>query len=502
MVVDTQTRKDLICDFNLLEYLFSDAAEKLETYRDELNLHRKDILGETAKNCKMIVETLHIQLDEIASDMSRLKKNVQSGEVADRVLIDGKRSCFDRLRSLVGVLGAAVTATHWQSPSYSASVCNQAGTQAGGVVANDNDYKRDQHMNEWALETALKKEYFQTPFFIPRYLFVTASGMAAYSVAASYALETIPKDSTVLMGQGVYFENKEMLTSMFGERIVEVNEFDTKHIIAEINTRQPGAVFLDTLGNDPTVAVPDTSVIISHLAHSYKKPCKLILDNSGLSVSYNPLKGLMKLRPSLEIIGVESLNKYAQFGLDRVTGGVVWGTGFRGIFLYDYRRRLGVNISDVSSVAFPKPNRKELTGYLARLERNAMYVANVLSQTAVKQRLPITLVYPGLPMYPGYRWTKNMPFHGSFCMVQYRDEKKALRWYRKVFDASMTIARRENIPFIGGTSFGLPVTRMYIVGKRSKFVRPFLRISAGSETSAEIERIVVMLSAAIQNTTV
>ena len=145
--------------------------------------------------------------------------------------------------------------------------------------------------------------------------------------------------------------------------------------------------------------VPDLGAVIDALRGT---DTYLVLDNTCLSVSCQPfaLAG-----ESVRLVVFESLLKYAQLGLDRANAGVIVARREDAESLEDYREHLGTNIPDMSVHALPPPDRGVLERRLARLQRNAMHLADGLDA-----RVPsgVAIVYPGLD---GHR--RPAPPHGS-----------------------------------------------------------------------------------------
>lgn len=457
-----QDAEDLSRDYHLYGYLAGDAAKKLAEWR-----RRAGTPDETVRECA-----------------DRLSANLESvmGELRLPPTAGGKRKIFGTIRTVFGLLGFIRTAEAWQSPSFASSVFSQNGPLQGTITAHHNDYTRDQHSFGNAYAGEFIREYVTKVILKPVYAFTTSSGMSAYAVAALYAKGNMRPDGSVLMGSSVYFENKDVLHTLFGERLVEVDDTDNGLLIAEIRKRRPGAVFLDTLANHPSMAVPDTGNVIRAMPRN----SFCVLDNSAFAAASGPLMTMPVLSGRIRLVVVESLNKFHQFGMDRVTGGMVWGTGPGAIQLYDYRDRFGANISDYGAAVLPTPNRKFLEIYQHRLGRNALYLAERLDGSQKR----FTVTYPGLSSF-GQKHTQA--FHGAYLVLNGTQAVFSERVFEGYIKRVFSIAAKRNIPLIGGTSFGLPVTRLYTVGMRGTYAQPFLRISPGMETTSEIAAIADIL---------
>jgi len=197
----------------------------------------------------------------------------------------------------------------------------------------------------------------------------------------------------------------------------------------------------------------------------------------------------------IHLIVIESLNKFHQFGFDRVTGGIAWGVGAGIKHFFSYRMHLGTNISDSSVHSLPLPNRALLEKRLLRHGRNAFILASHLDDhvRSGTSRFVEEVVYPGLSAYPGYAWMRHRTFHGAFLALRFKEKFRTGTIYRDFVSRVMRRARKEGVPLTGGTSFGLSSTRVYLTALHASAVEPFVRISAGTEISSEIQQIATVI---------
>jgi len=193
----------------------------------------------------------------------------------------------------------------------------------------------------------------------------------------------------------------------------------------------------------------------------------------------------------IHLIVIESLNKFHQFGFDRVTGGIAWGVGAGIKHFFSYRMHLGTNIPDSSVYSLPLPNRALLEKRLLRHGRNAFILASHLDDhvRSGASRFVEEVVYPGLSVYPGYAWMRHRTFYGAFLALRFKKKFRIGKAYRGFVSRVVRCARREGVPLAGGTSFGLSATRVYLTALHANAIEPFVRISAGTETRSEIEHI-------------
>jgi cystathionine beta-lyase/cystathionine gamma-synthase len=186
----------------------------------------------------------------------------------------------------------------------------------------------------------------------------------------------------------------------------------------------------------------------------------------------------------------ESLNKYYQFGMDRVTGGILWSTGGTSTEkLIDYREHLGTIMPDVTSASLPTPNRKLLMRRLQRHERNASLLASAIQEWIdmhPKSQLS-QIIFPGLPNHPANKLP--MPFHGSYFMIEFKKPYQTIPSYKRFVSSVIAEAKRSHVDIVSGTSFGLNRTRIYLTAVRNKPATPFVRVAVGVEHRIAIENI-------------
>jgi cystathionine beta-lyase/cystathionine gamma-synthase len=174
----------------------------------------------------------------------------------------------------------------------------------------------------------------------------------------------------------------------------------------------------------PTIAVPNLEEIIAHMVSHCKKQTILIVDNTCRSIYFQPVSQIFGKFSKVSLIVFESLNKYHQFGMDRVTGGIIWCLGGDTGKISNYRVHTGTNIPDFSAASLPTPNRQLLSRKLQRHGRNATFIASSLSKWIAEHPMGHikAVIHPQLSSHPSYQWTKTYPFSGSFISLQF--EKK------------------------------------------------------------------------------
>lgn len=481
--------KDLNEDFEILIFLLESNISQLKKFLKELKAVNKHIHKDTFQLMIENIQSILNRLEKYISDIRKLKEIANDNDCSLSLLhklIETKDKYFDLIRTEQSIIGSLITSTDWQSPSYLHSIYSMAGRQTGKIIGTINDYKRDQHLDEKEFEKSYLKEYIDAPFKFTIKTYMTQCGMAAFTTIFNFLLMEKKIKGKVLMGKSEYFEIKELIRKTLCDRLIEIEEPQTGEILQSIQKEKPSVIFLDSLCNSSDIAVPDIPTIVNYLIKKYYEEITLVIDNTCLSTFLQPMKMLVGRRKKITLLMFESLNKYLQFGMDRVTGGMIVAYGHDVGKLFKYREHLGTNIVDNAPYMIPPPNRKLLEMKLKRHHRNASLLALSLQQylDTKRHKLIEKIVYPGLPNHPSFSWTKNIPFQGSFFNISFREKK--IHLYQKFLKLTIEEARKNNINLVAGTSFGLPTTRIYLTSTRSECGEPFVRISVGTENLLQV----------------
>ena len=508
------TLADLREDLTDLLAIAESCEKRVLRHQNGLDRSNGSYRKETLAFLTAQTEQLRVAYRDLADPLRDALKKSGAWTMADAErLLRLKRESADLLRALQSNLAFVLSAGDWQSPSFLHSVTPQAGTQVGKIVGTRNDYKRDRHLDADAFEKAFAKEYLGSSPLFPLEAHLTSSGMAAFSTLVFHLRADRQVRGPILAGASIYFENKIVLEKAFPGQVRYVNESDADAVVEAARKLRPQAVFLDTLCNTDTLAVPDMPSIVPRLLAVLGKQTYLVVDNSGMALACQPadwlrtigsaIRPVVKLETRTRLFVIESLNKYYQFGFDRVTGGIVWTPEeFAPSGIGKARVCLGTNMPDASVLAMPEPNRRLLRRRIERMGRNAQCLAERIDAYLDEHPDgPVShVVYPGLPSHSSAAWAKTRWFHGSFLVLAFRHGRQDAKTYQKFVSLVIDKARRAGVDLVSGTSFGFDVTRIYLTALRATNVtRPFVRISAGTETSDEMEAIARVLITTIES---
>ncbi|HZD17112.1 MAG TPA: PLP-dependent transferase [Actinomycetota bacterium] len=492
---------ELAADLGELERLASDAAERLRSTGRDLLRHRRDLDGDSLDLIEEQLRRLSASYEAIRRTAGDLRRDAHLGPRSPELLagLTAERGRHaDRLRTLQGMAAAVIVASEWQSPSFAHSILGNAGRRAGTVRPHEDDYRRDRHPDAAAFEDVYLAAYVDPPDRLELRALATSCGMSAFTTILGFLLLEGKLEPPILMGASVYHECRDLVRATVpGDGVVEVSEHPPDLLPDAIRRLRPRVVFLDSIGNAPGTLVPDVPSVIGSLDANVPG-AYLVLDNTGLSCTFRPFE-LIRGRRGIRLLAFESLTKYAQFGMDRVAGGIVLAGRRDGEDLDRYREHLGANIPDASVLSIPRPDRAALERRLARLERNAILLASRVRQAAVATGdVAVTGAdHPALPDHPSHRLAQRLGFRGGWFSLRFAAEADRPVVHERFLHLAMDEARRRRVPLIAGASFGLDTTRVYATASTARYGRPFVRVSPGIEHARAIERTGDVLAAAV-----
>ncbi|MGH2821343.1 MAG: PLP-dependent transferase, partial [Actinomycetota bacterium] len=413
-----------------------------------------------------------------------------------------KAALFEVLRASISLVANLATAGDWQSPSFEHSVHSMAGRYTGRITEHHDDYKRDRHADAEAFERAYLREYARPPAAVRARALMTTCGMAAFTTILAMIERDLPGQGPVLVGASTYHECKDLiLTGALGARVLLVDEGDTSGLLAAVGHHRPPAIFLDSLCNAKGILVPDIHALVHHL-RAQGPNTLLVIDNTGLSAAFRPLSLQRADDDPIRIVAHESLTKYPQWGLDKVTGGMILAPVREGAALADLREHLGTNVCDASVRVVPLPHRRLFERRLLRLSRNARLLAGHVQISAGEMGGGVVTgaVHPGLPGHPSSAVAGRRPFTGGFLAIEFAAGFDTIETHRSFLHSLFERARHLHVPLTAGASFGLNTTRAYLTAVTSDHGAPFVRVSPGTEHRLGIEDLKRVLSCALTET--
>src|SRR3989344_655978 len=305
--------QDIKDDFEEIEYLCLNYLKVFKKHVIQIKENKShiqpDVADKTITDCYGKIKEIEVEVKKLESVRN------------DYASFTGRKKKVRALLRYWAVFAGGLTiSADWQSPGFVHSLISEAGRQTGKIKGTINDYKRDVHLDEKEFEEMFLKEYVtaKNKYFLKSYL--TNSGQAAFQTILTYFLSENKLKGKVLVGKSSYFQYKQILAGTYGRNLIEAEETDTKGVLDRVEDDSISAIFLDSLCNSATISVPDLETIISYLNKNIKHNLYLIIDNTCLSVFCQPFN--LKKNRKIHLLTFESLNKYYQFGLDRVTAGI------------------------------------------------------------------------------------------------------------------------------------------------------------------------------------
>ncbi len=479
---------DLRADFEELLFICRSADATLDEAAFELAAaplqgRTRDLLLQELSRSRQRYQATAVRLRSLRE---RARREPPSRRLVGELAAE-RAALADLLRAEQGVGAALIGAADWQSPSFAHSVLPAAGRQAGRIRPHWNDYKRDRHLDADAYEHLYRQELVDGPQGLRALL--TTCGMAAFTTILWFLLMEGKLQGPVLAGAGLYHESRLLLERALPGRLRLVDERDPHALLRVIGELAPGAIFLDSLSNTTWMPVPELGPVLERLRGT---ATYLVVDNTGLSVGCQPFA---LADESVRLFVFESLLKYAQLGLDRANAGMIVARADDAELLSGYREHLGTNVADVAVHALPRPDRWVLERRLARLQRNAEFLAERLSERAPAS---VEIVYPGLPSHPCARATARLGFRGGCLSIVLRRRAGDLEREQALVAAAVAEASRRGVALHAGSSFGFDTTRVYLTAARAACGDPFVRVAAGTEHRLALEPLAEALQAAIE----
>jgi cystathionine beta-lyase/cystathionine gamma-synthase len=492
---------DLASDLEELEGHAVDTSERLGLTGRVLLRHRRDLHGDSLDLIEDHLRRLVSAYDAIRRDARGLRGDAERGRRSPESLAGlavGRSGLADRLRTLQGIAAAAMTASEWQSPSFAHSGRSNAGACTGEVRPHVDDYRRDRHPDAAVFEAEYLAEYVDAVAGLDLHALVTSCGMSAFATIVGFLQMEGKLDGPVVLGASTYHECRDLLRALVPiDALVEAPEHPPEALPSAILRHRPAAVFLDSVGNAPGTLVADVPAAVRALEKAGRQSY-LVLDNTALTCTVQAFRPVGH-RPHVRLIVFESLTKYAQFGLDRVTGGAIVAEGKDAEDLDRYREHLGTNIADATVHAIPRPNRSALERRLLRIERNALVLARRINETAGRAGggVVVGAHHPGLEDHPSFEIARTLRFRGGWFSIGFAPSFDRPEVHHRFVDLALEEGRRRHVPIVAGASFGLDTTRIYPTAATMRCGRPFVRVSPGIEHASAIEDVATVFASAV-----
>jgi hypothetical protein len=206
--VQTQSVQDLADDFARLHAFAVGAREQLREFQDFLQRSHGSVLASSAQRVlRMLQEPLRMY-DSLIEECEQVldRRDARQSEEHLLAISQEKKRITDAMRTLQSIAAGYIASVDWQSPSYVSSIASQAGRFTGMIDGQLNDYQRDHHHDAENYERLFCREYIDASLHVPPRVFLTSSGMAAFTTIVTMLRATLEPMDRILVGRGSYFE--------------------------------------------------------------------------------------------------------------------------------------------------------------------------------------------------------------------------------------------------------------------------------------------------------
>lgn len=377
------------------------------------------------------------------------------------------RSLFDiykKVRTSRHLITGQLLDSHIVSPTTSGSLHQDQGNHQGRIVSAVNDYTRDQHLIGRTFEQAFSRQFIPVRGILPQWCYSTNSGMAALSTIIAFLQgEQYLNQGSIWIDQQCYFEEQLLLHQRLSHlQIIPINLRDN---VASLMAQHPPAVlFLDTAYNAPA-ASPTRDHFIK-LINQLPSTTIIVIDATATK-GLGQLKSVFAKR---QYIAWESLTKYHTYGTDLTTGGIIYGNIPNLVRMYTYRDHGGTTMSEWATTILPRPHQT-----ISKL----LWQRHIRNASLISKHLHHHLKNTAIQVYGGE--DDNTP------LLRISRSKTSARTYIRCIQHIVREAKKRNVLVFTGTSFGLPITRLYVPASRPGQGVPFIRIACGIEPISIVE---------------
>lgn len=408
-----------------------------------------------------------------------------------QLFIDRKRKFYSEYRVCLSQYAALMTELNWQSPAIKSSLDTRMGVEKSSVQADWNDYKRDRSEDTFHCEKVLSDNVIKTFHAGAKpVLNVFNSGMGAFTAIMYFLIcEGIIK-SNIVASSHIYVENRMLLKNFFKDGLKLFDSNDTDTIIQLIFDCRPDAIFIEPVSNTSNLRLFDVQQIIRTVSEKYNDLIYFVVDVT-CSVGFENLLDNVELPENVKVLLHGSLLKAPQLGVERVNAGFVqtFGLGEASCKILDYRTLSGTNIQDFAANLLPFTTKTDLRRRMKIIEGNAVKLAIVMDEVDRNRELFSEVIYPGLPSHRDYELSGKIGFSGFFFNIKLIKELNHDEYFEMFTKAVIAIAKREKCEIVHGASFGFNHTSIYYSVGWDEPENHYIRISTGTETTYEVEKI-------------
>jgi len=488
-----QSITDIKQDIAELSEFTNYLKSELKNWKRQLNKTKylsKEIKGLASRQYKSVSGEIQSISEEIALFKIKLK-SAKSNDKALEELIAKKKNIFMKVRACLSLFASISTFLNWQSPSIKSSQNTRIGIEKYPIICDYNDYKRDRSGDTFYCEKKLEKNLLKTKNTgVKPILNLCNCGMAAFTSILYFLIcENIVKNKA-LASSDIYVENILLLKNFFKSKLITFNCNNADLIVDKILSTEPNAVFLDTISNTVNMPLFDVASIIKKTAKIYKKEIYFIID-ATCSVGYENILDNFVIPDNIKVIIHGSILKAPQLGMERIYAGFVLSFGLDKFVnkILEYRTLSGSSLQDIGGYLLPVTTRKLLQNRLKTIERNTADMASFLSEIDGKKEVLAEIIYPGIKSHKDFSMVKKIGFAGPFFNIKFISRLNNDKYFELFTSDIIKYAKKYNCDIVHGASYGFNTTSIYYSVGWDTPEKHYLRLSLGTETVYEMEKI-------------
>lgn len=494
--------RDLDTRIWFLAKSFTDLRRRFEELESELE---RFLEGAELKSLAVNQLTLSFLLKDIAENKSNIEQcSSLIGQCfeklrEDRVLYSDcsqfeleLQNIEESYRYFLSSAASLRTRLHWQSGSYETSRraqfyrAHQAAAQ-GKPLYRQSSYPQLEQFEAWYLE-----EYVDHPEHVEIGCLATSSGMAAQMVVENFLLkEALHQGDKILFAGRSHFKTRDQLRKIQGFHLKELHSLDSTSMIEEIITEKPQAVFLEPLSTEKTMFVLNVPRLLKSLSLLELERPLFVVVNTSLTAGGERLFKHFDNNSNrlLHLIGVESLSKYRQFGIDRVHAGMIIAEQHFLGALARQRELTGTMLPDIHLAMLPRLGRQVYDARMKLMQRNANLLASLLERELTGLTSETLIIdYPLMSSHRDWPVASFYDYVGSLLALRFGKSfgQNADHSFELITEL-VEEAHKFHCELVHGLNFGLDRTRISVGDADNPNPSAFfLRIAVGRETIKDI----------------
>lgn len=466
----------------------SDWGRKLES-TDYFYQQIKKLAEERYKLLSREIYDFIIETEILTTELTVSLNSLQEKDLIKH--IEKRKILFLTARSVLSSYASLVTFLNWQSPSLRSSKKSRMGIEKYPINWDFNDYKRDRSNDTIYLEKQLEKKLLISKGTgVKPVLRLFNCGMAAFTSIIYALLGEKLVTNKVLLSSSIYVEALLLMNKFFADRLYVIKTNDTGSIISEILQKKPNVVILEPLSNTADMPLFDVETIVKEVSSKYKEDIYFIIDVTCF-IGFENIVDNFKIPKNIKIIFHGSILKSPQVGMERVNSGFVMSFGLEHFKhdILDYRTFSGTNMQDICANLFPVFSRKLVKRRQLIIQRNTVAIAKHLKSLDSKHSIFEAIVYPGLHEHADHMKAKRMGFAGPFMNIKFLPKIMTDKHFEYFTNNFIESAKEAGCDVVHGASYGFNETSIYYALGWEGFGDHYIRLSVGTETPYEIEKI-------------